>query len=155
MARKEGVIVCLSRKQRFHTLDLKLHLDAGGELIDHVIEGNGHVLLCVHRRADCGEQMRVIRSDDVVLIEVQRPDKCFSQLWKEVERTSEEGNGSADRFSAGETADCLVDNCLEDRGGEVFSRRALVDQRLNIRFCEYATAGSDRVDHLIILGIVV
>ena len=32
----ECVIIFLGREERIHTLDLKLHLDAGGEAADHI-----------------------------------------------------------------------------------------------------------------------
>ena len=32
----ECVIIFLRREKRIHTLDLKLHFDAGGEAVDHI-----------------------------------------------------------------------------------------------------------------------
>ena len=72
-----------------------------------------------------------------------------------MQRTSEERYVSADRLAAGETADGLVYDCLEDRGGEVLTGSPIVDQRLDIGFREYAAAGSDRVDRLIIFCIFI
>ena len=51
---------------------------------------------------------------------------------------------SADGLTAGKTADGLVDNCLENGSSQVFFGRAVIDQRLDIRFCKYAAAGRDR-----------
>ena len=72
-----------------------------------------------------------------------------------MQRTAEERYVSADRFSAGKTADGLVYNRLKNRGCKVLTGRAVVDQRLDIGLCEHAAAGSDRVDRLIILCIFI
>ena len=39
---------------------------------------------------------------------------------------------TADRFSAGKSADGLIDNCLENRSRQVFFGSTVVDQRLDI-----------------------
>ena len=59
--------------------------------------------------------------------------KAASQLGEEMKRTAQESDMSADRLAAGQAADGLVDNRLENGGGQVFLGRALVDQRLDIR----------------------
>ena len=59
---------------------------------------------------------------------------------------------SADRFTAGKSADRLVDNRLEDGCRQILSGRAFIDQRLDIRLCKYTASGCNRVDRLIILG---
>ena len=45
---------------------------------------------------------------------------------------SEESNVSPDRFSAGQTADGLINDCLEDGCSQVFLGSAVIDQRLDI-----------------------
>ena len=72
-----------------------------------------------------------------------------------MQRTAEERYVSADRLAAGETADGLVYHRLENRGGKVLAGRTVVDKRLDIGLCEYAAAGSDRVDRLVILCILI
>ena len=62
---------------------------------------------------------------------------------------------SADGFSAGKTADGLVYDRLENGGGEVFFGRAVIDQRLDIRFCEYTASCGDGIKRMIIPGILV
>ena len=75
----------------------------------------------------------------------KRADKCFAQLGEEMKRTAEKGHMTPDRLAAGQTADGLVDHSLENRGRQIFLRGTFVDQRLDIRFCEYAAAGCDGV----------
>ena len=72
-----------------------------------------------------------------------------------MQRTAEECYVSTDRLAAGKAADGLVYNRLENRGCKVLTGRAVIDQRLDIGLCEYAAAGSDRVDRLIILCIFI
>ena len=62
---------------------------------------------------------------------------------------------AADRFAAGQAADGLVHHCLENGGGQVFLRCALVDQRLDVCFGENAAAGCDGINGLVISGIFV
>jgi len=62
---------------------------------------------------------------------------------------------AADWFTAGKTGNGLVDDCLENRSGKILFCCTVVDERLDIRFCEYTAAGSDRVDRLIIFCIFI
>ena len=72
--------------------------------------------------------------------------KASPKLRQEVKRASQEGHMAPDRLAAGQTADGLVDYCLEDGGGQVFLGGALVDQGLDVGFGEHAAAGGDGVD---------
>ena len=62
---------------------------------------------------------------------------------------------AADGLAAGKARNGLVDDRLEDRGGEVGLRRALVDEGLDIRLGEHAAARGDGVDLLIVRGLAV
>ena len=72
-----------------------------------------------------------------------------------MKRTAKKGDISPDRLAAGQAPDGLVDNCLENRSGEIFPGSPLVDQRLDIRLGKYAAAGRNGVDHLVIFGIFI
>ena len=72
-----------------------------------------------------------------------------------MQRSAEERYISANRFSAGKTTDGLVYNRLKNGGGKVLAGRAVVDQRLDIGFCESAAAGSDRVERLIMFCLFI
>ena len=58
-------------------------------------------------------------------------------------------------FSAGQSADGLVDNSLEDGGGQIFPGGTFIDQRLDVRLGKHAAAGSDGVEGLVILCVFV
>ena len=62
---------------------------------------------------------------------------------------------TADRLTAGKSADRLVYDCLEDRSGQVFFGRSFIDQRLDIRFGKYAAASRNRINFLVIFGLFV
>ena len=62
---------------------------------------------------------------------------------------------SADRFSTGKSTDGLVYNSLENRSGKVFSCSSFIDERLDVRLCENTTAGSNRIDCLVIFCIFI
>ena len=72
-----------------------------------------------------------------------------------MEGTSKECHMPPDGFSAGQTANGLVDHCLKNRCGQIFFCCPLVDQRLDIRFREHAAAGRDGVERLVALGIFI
>ena len=62
---------------------------------------------------------------------------------------------AADRFTAGQAADGLVYDRLENGGGKVFFCRALVDQGLDIGLCENAAAGGNGVKSFIIFRVFI
>ena len=90
--------------------------------------------------------MGVFRIDDRLLRQLQRADKSFFQLRKEVQRPAEKGDAAADRLAAGEAGDRLVDDRLKDRRREVRLCGALIDQGLDIRLGENAAPGRNRID---------
>ena len=72
-----------------------------------------------------------------------------------MQRAAKEGNVAADWFTAGKTGNGLVDDCLENRSGKILFCCTVVDERLDIRFCEYTAAGSDRVDGLVMFRVLI
>ena len=62
---------------------------------------------------------------------------------------------TADWLTTGEAADRLVDDRLKDGGGKILAGSSLVDERLDIGLCKYTTARCDRIDCLVILGVLV
>ena len=99
--------------------------------------------------------MGVFRSDNVLVVQLQGADKSRLQLGKKVKGAAQERHMAADGFSAGKAADSLVYHCLKNRRRQVFLCRALIDQRLNVRFCKYTAAGRDGVKGMIVFGILV
>ena len=128
----ESIIIFLGSKQRFHTGYFKVQLHGVGQPIFHLCHRNGHIFFCIQCRTDSGKKMRVFRYNGVLFVQFECPDKCLFQLRKEMERTSKKGNMSPDRFSAGQTADGLIDNRLENGSRKIFFCCSLVDQGLDI-----------------------
>jgi len=62
---------------------------------------------------------------------------------------------SADWFTTGQSADSLVDNCLEYRSSKVFFGSTIIDQRLDIRLGKYTTSCSNGIESFIIFCIFV
>ena len=72
-----------------------------------------------------------------------------------MQRAAEKGNVAADRFTAGKTRNGLVDNCLENGSGKILFCCTVVDERLDIGFCEYTAACCDRINRLVMLRVFV
>ena len=62
---------------------------------------------------------------------------------------------TADRLTAGETADRLVDDRLKDRGRQILFCRALIDEGLDVRLGKDTAARGDRVDCLVVFRIFI
>ena len=99
--------------------------------------------------------MGVIRRHNMIRIQIQSTDKGLSQLRQEVKGAAQKSNGTADRLSAGKSADCLVYDCLKNRGSQILPGSPFVDQRLNIRFCKYAAPGCNGINHLIMPCVII
>ena len=155
MTAAEFLIFLLGGEQRLHTRHLKLHFDTAGQLIDHVLHGECHVLFEIHGRTDGGKQMGIVQFNGMFLIQLQCTDKCLFQLGEEMKRSSQKGHMAADRLTAGQTADGLVDHCLENGRRQILLGRTVVDQGLNIRLGKYAAAGRDGIKRLVILRVFV
>ncbi len=93
--------------------------------------------------------MGMLGDQHLLAIKVQGFDKPFAELGHEMERPTQEGHLTTDRSALCQPADRLVDDGLQHRGGNIFFRRAFVEQRLNIRFGEYSAARGNRVDGLV------
>ena len=104
------------------------------------------------RRAHRDEEVRILREDRLLRRQVQRLREASPQLREEIKRPAEEGDPSRDLPAAGEAADRLIDDSLEDRGRDILARSAVVQQRLHVRLGEYAAARGDGVDRLMPLG---
>ncbi len=120
-------IVGFIRKEGFHPLYLEIHLDAMGQPLDQIVQAGSRLRIRVHRRADRRKQMRVTRGNDLVRSQIQGADKCRAQLREKMKRTAEKCNIAADRLAACQTADGLVDNRLENGGGQILFCCAFVD----------------------------
>ena len=91
----------------------------------------------------------------MLIIQLQGADKRSLQFGKEMKRSAEEGDMTADRFTAGQTTDGLVDDCLENRSRKVLLGSPLVDQGLDIGFGENAAAGGNGIKCFVIFCIFI
>ena len=97
----------------------------------------------------------MVGRDGVLVVQLQGAHKGLPELRQEMKRSPQERHMAPDGLAAGQTADGLVDYCLEDGGGQVFLGRAFIDQGLDIGFGEHAAAGGDGVERLVVFGILV
>ena len=155
LARQKFVILGLIFKQRLKTGNLKIDSNFLFEPFFQCEKGNFGFSVCIHRRTDGCKQVGVVRYDNMFIIQLQGSDKSSLQLRKEVKRPAKEGNVSADRFTAGKTRNGLVDNCLENGSGKILFCCTVVDERLDIGFCEYTAACCDRINRLVMLRVFV
>lgn len=72
----ESLVVVLCGKKRLHTFYLKIQLDGGPHAFLQFSQGNGNILLCIQGGADGCEQMRVVRCDNMFIIQLQGSDKA-------------------------------------------------------------------------------
>ena len=79
------------------------------------------------------------------IVQFQSTDKCLPKLRQEMQRTSQKGHMAPNGLSAGQSADGLVNHCLENRGGEILLGGPFVDERLNICLGKNTAAGGDGV----------
>ena len=150
------LVLRLVGKERLHTRNLKVHLHRLLEALLHRAQfDGGGVPGRGHRGAHRREEMGVLRHDRMLIVELQGADECLSKLGQEVKRSSEERNVAADRLAARKSADRLIDDCLENRCGQIRLGGALIDQRLNIGLGKYTAARRDGVERLVILRVLI
>ena len=132
MALQKGLIFLFAFKEGIHAADLEFHFDFAGQAGSHFRQCQEGFLFGVHGRAHGGKEVGVFHFDGMFLIQLQGSDKGSLQLGQEVERAAKKSDMSPDGLATGQAADGLVDDGLEDGGGQVFPCGSIVDQRLNI-----------------------
>ena len=78
----------LGGKERFHSLYFKFHLDIGGKLCEHFFHGVEYVILCVQCGADGSKEMRIVRVNDMFIVQFEGADEGCLELGKEMERAA-------------------------------------------------------------------
>ena len=114
MAAAEFIVLLLRGEKRIHAPDLELHVQLSGETLRHFGEENRIVLMSVHGAAHGGEKMGVVHIDGVLVVQIQSAHEGSLQFRQEVKGAAQESDVSADGFSAGKSADGLIDNRLEN-----------------------------------------
>ena len=155
MTLDKSVVFRRCGEERLHPVYFKFHLDLAGKALLEFTERYIDIFLRTERGADGCKQMGVPRSNRMLIVQLQGTYKSGSQLREEMKRAAQKRDMSADRLPACKSADCLVYHCLENRGRQVFLGSALINQGLDIRFCKYAAACGNRIQSLIILGVII
>ena len=155
VAAAEFVILFLIGKERIHTADLKLHVELSGQTVRHLGEEDMIVFVCVHGAAHGGEQVGIIQIYGVFVVEIEGAHKGCLELRKEMQGAAQKRDVAADGLAAGKSAYSLVDDSLENGGGQVFLCGAFIDQGLNVGFGEDTAARSDGVERAVSAGIAV
>ena len=90
--------------------------------------------------------MGIFRIDDGFIGQLQRPNEGLFQFRQEMQRAAQEGDTTADGFTAGQTGNSLIDHGLENGRRKVGLCCPLIDERLNVGLGKYTAAGGDGVD---------
>ena len=105
--------------------------------------------------AVCCEEVRVFRQQCCFVCQVQCFDETLAQFREEMQRATQKCHMAADRFTTCQTGNGLVNNCLENGSCQVFLSCPIVDEGLDVCFCEYTTAGSDGINHFMAFCVFV
>ena len=71
----EGIIFFLGSEQRLHTFHFEFHLNIGRKLFHHFFHAVESLFLRIQRRTDGGEQMRIVKIDNMIFIQLQGTDE--------------------------------------------------------------------------------
>jgi len=147
VALHERLVVVRGGEERGQTGYLAaLRIAQVGQALLHLGQGDPIALPAGQRSAGGHEDVRVLRLDDVLRRERERLDEALLQLGQVLERATEEGHVAADGAPAGQAADGLRDDALEDGGGDVLLAGTLVEERLHVGLGEDAAPAGDGID---------
>ena len=158
----ELLAVLRGAEEGVHARGFDLHgcggeaLHEGGELVAARVYGGGTAFLGEARllggllvgeegRADRDVELGVVGGDEGVGLG-QEGLVCLAQGGQEVQGSTEEHDGAADRAPARQARDGLRGDGVEDGGGEVLVGGTLVDEGLDVGLGEDAAARGDRVE---------
>ena len=91
-----------------------------------------------HGGADRNEIGGAVGGQHLIGGQIQRFNKPAAQLRQEVQRSAQHRDFAANRPPLRQTADRLVDDCLQDRCSNICFGDSLVQQRLHVGFGEHA-----------------
>ena len=94
------------------------------------------------------KKLGIFRNNNLIILQFQSFNKALTQLIQKVKRSAQKGNMAANRLTAGKSRNCLANYSLENRSRNILTAGALINQRLNISFSKYTTAGRNRVNLL-------
>ena len=120
------------------------------QLFQGVLKENGLIVGSTQGRAHGGKAVAVFGEDGVRLVQLQSLHKALPQAHEEVEGAAQEDDLALELPALGEAGHRLVHHRLEDGGGHVLFPAALVQNGLDVALGEYAAAGGDGVDLLVL-----
>ena len=144
MARDERVVFGAVFKERFarhHVVAALCVPDARDRLVD----GHGIDVFRIQRRADRHERGRVFGKHRVPVVEVQRVFERLAKPLDKVERPAQKEHFALDAPALRKPRNRLIDDRLKDARGNILFARALIEKGLDVRLCEHAAAGGDRI----------
>ena len=107
------------------------------------------------RRSHRDEELGPLGREHLLGPQGERLGKEPARFRKKVQRPAEERDRAADRLTAGEAGNGLVDDGLEDAGRDILPACALVDEGLHVGLGEHAAARGDRIDRPVVSGELV
>ena len=84
----------------------------------------------------------------MLVVERERFLERPAQPLEEVERSAQKEHFPLDAPPLGKAGNRLIDDCLEDGGGDIRLARALIEKGLDIRFCKHAAARGNGIHAL-------
>ena len=158
----ELVQLCLILKERLKALnfgklgtnkifEILTELDDCREFYIRIFEFS----FCAKGTTAGNKKLAVFRNYNFVIFKLKSFYKALAQLVQKVERSAKKGNVTANRLTAGKARNSLAYNSLENRSRNILTAGTFVNQRLNISFSKYTTAGSNRINLLHTLGKLV
>ena len=154
VAAVERRIFLLIAEQRRQVLQAEGQHDAVFEAFEQAVHRHSFVLAVRkrrHRRARRRKKVRIFRHNRRFLRQVQGTDKRLPQFGQEVQRPAQERHMPANRLAARQPGNRLVHNRLKNRRRQILTRRALVNQRLNVALGKHAAARRNGVQLMIVL----
>ena len=147
---QEGVVLRLTGKEGGHGVYQPHVVHTLFQKCQRLVKGALGVVGGAQGRAHGGEAVAVLREDGMLAVQMQGLHEPLPQTVEEVEGTAQKDDLSLELPALGEPGHGLVHHGLKDRGGHVLLPPALVEDGLNVAFGEYAAAGGDGVDFLVL-----
>ena len=151
----EGLIIRLVPEKRRKPGHLERDPDTLFQPRNELSQGHGLGIPAFQGGTHGRKQMGILRVHDLIRGQLQRPDKGLFQLRQEVQRSAQKGHTAPDGLAAGQAGNGLVHHGLENGGRQVCLGGTLIDQGLNVRLGEYAAAGGDGINLLVVFRLFV
>ena len=149
MPGEKFIVFFLCVKEGRHGLSIAPILHGLYQTIIDVLVQAVLIALGTQSRADGGEAVTVFRKNGVFIVQLQSFLEPVSQTLQEVEGAAQKYHLAGDVTALRQTGHGLIHNGLENGGGNILFSCALIQNGLDVGFCENAAAGGNGVDLLI------